>query len=360
MTRLQWSALAKVAALAGLGTRATDPGGDDPGRARCADRGDPPSPPRQSRAGSAQRRPVRRADHLVPSRLLDAAAPQDDTRPLGRAGRGVGVGVAPAGGHTDRLYRSDAPVAAASTMVRVEGVLREFACWLARHAPEVELRRRPAPSPHRGLQAAPGRPALGPRRALSKTQPGRAPRRAARLLRTAHRVGRRRRPRRGAGLRRRPAAARRAAAAVPRRRRVHQAAAGRPRRPRPVHPPDRGVPGPHRAAQRRIPRPHRRLGRADRRRLLAARAARQAAHRPIHPAAPPAQRARSTTGSPAGPPACAALPVHRARPAHQPGPRRPGRRQDRPGRRDRARQPAPAPAHAGHPGDQPGHVASRR
>jgi len=37
------------------------------------------------------------------------------------------------------------------------------------------------------------------------------------------------------------------------------------------------------------------------------------------------------------------------------GPRRPGRRQSRPRRRNRPRQPAQAQAHAGHPGQQPGH-----
>ena len=39
----------------------------------------------------------------------------------------------------------------------------------------------------------------------------------------------------------------------------------------------------------------------------------------------------------------------------RPGPRRPGRRQSRPVRRHRTRQPAPAPSHAGDPGHQPGH-----
>jgi hypothetical protein len=61
---------------------------------------------------------------------------------------------------------------------------------------------------------------------------------------------------------------------------------GHPRPPRPVHPPRGGVPGPHRAAQGRVLRSDHRLRGADRLGLLAARAGRQAAHRPIHPAAP--------------------------------------------------------------------------
>lgn len=48
--------------------------------------------------------------------------------------------------------------------------------------------------------------------------------------------------------------------------------------------------GPHRPSQERVPRPHRRLRRADRRRVLAARPAREAAHRPLHPLGPAAQR----------------------------------------------------------------------
>ena len=75
---------------------------------------------------------------------------------------------------------------------------------------------------------------------------------------------------------------------------------------------------------------------------------------PLHPQLKDAAR-RLARGR--GRPASAALPVHRARPAHRAGPRRPGRGQSRPGRRDRPRQPAPPASHAGHPGHQPGHVA---
>lgn len=96
----------------------------------------------------------------------------------------------------------------ASTMVRVEGVVREFAGWLAVEAPEVgavaDLRR----AHIERLQAPPRRPALGPRRQADQDDAGRAPRLPAQLLGAAERVGGRRRPGRGARVRRRPAAPR--------------------------------------------------------------------------------------------------------------------------------------------------------
>ena len=304
VTRLQWSALAKVTALAGLAPDQVTQAVIDEGRQALT-------------AAIGRHRPGSHGPGALSAALfglqttlfhlgvLDAAPRK--TSPDRSAERAAQwQSAAPLLASTLAGYIAQVRLSLrASTMVRVEGVLREFACWLAGSAPEVALRRRPSPPPHRVLQAAPGRPAIGPRREPVQDQPRRAPRRPARLLRAAHRVGRRRRPRRRAGLLRRPAAPRRAAAPVPRRRRVHQAAAGHPRRPRPVRPPGRGIPGPHRPAQRRVPRPHRRLRRADRRRLLAARAARQAPHRPLHPAAPPAQRPPRHLARRTGPPACA-------------------------------------------------------
>ena len=119
-------------------------------------------------------------------------------------------------------------------------------------------------------------------------------------------MGRRRHPRPRAHVPRRPAAARRPAAPLPRRRRVHQVPAGRTRRRRPVRPTVRGVPGPHRPAQGRIPRPHSRFRRADRRRVLVARAARANCAPTATSRCIPNSRISSTPGSPPDPPACAA------------------------------------------------------
>ena len=73
-------------------------------------------------------------------------------------------------------------------------------------------------------------------------------------------------------------------------------------------PADRRTAGPHRDPPRRAARPHRRRRRPDRIRLLAADPDRQAAQRPLHPAAPTARSNCSTTGSPTtDPPACAPI-----------------------------------------------------
>ena len=91
---------------------------------------------------------------------------------------------------------------------------------------------------------------------------------------------------------------------------------------RPARPADRRVPRPHRHAQRRTARPHRRRRRPDRLRLLAAHPGRQAAQRPLHPAAPAAQDNCSTTGSPHRPDGLRTnAAVHRPRPT-DPAPRR--------------------------------------
>ena len=85
---------------------------DDRGRARSVGRRHRPSPARQPRPQGVERRAVRRADHPVPPRRARRPAAQDQPGPLGRAGRRVGVGAAPAGRHPHRLHRPDAAVAA--------------------------------------------------------------------------------------------------------------------------------------------------------------------------------------------------------------------------------------------------------
>ena len=91
-------------------------------------------------------------------------------------------------------------------------------------------------------------------------------------------------------------------------------------------------------------------------RLLAARAVGQAAQRPLHPPAPAAQRPPRRAGSPTAQPACAAATCSSntatasARTASTgPSPRSP----QRPGSDTSAPS---TQSHAGHPGDQPGHV----
>ena len=78
--------------------------------------------------------------------------------------------------------------------------------------------------------------------------------------------------------------------ALPRRRGGHQAPASVAGRPRSAVASHRGAVGPHRDPQERAARPHRRRCRPDRLRVLAADPRRQAPQRPLHPAAPPAQR----------------------------------------------------------------------
>ena len=329
MTRLQWSALAKVTALAGLTPEQATQAVIDEGRAALVAAIGRHRPDSHGPEG-AERGAVRRCRPPCSTSACSTPRPARPTATARPSGPPQWASTAPRlastlTGYIDQVRLSLRP----STMVRVEGVLREFACWLAATAPEVacvaDLRRRHIEAYKLHLAARPS--ARGG--TLTKTS-------------LAEHLGGLRTcferltewdgddvPGRGAGLRRRPAAARRTAAPLPRRRRVHQAAAGHPRRPRPVRAPGRGVPGPHRPAQGRVLGPHRRLRRADRRRLLAARARRQAPLRPLHPAAPTAQRpprrlARRSARQPAQP-----LPVRRARPTHRPGPRRPGRRQSR-------------------------------
>ena len=333
VTRLQWSALAKVAALAGLTPeRLTQPVIEAQRKALTA-------AITRHRPGSHGAKALSAAlfgaqTTLFHLGVLDTAPRK--TNPDRSAERAAAWAAVPPRlaatltGYIAQTRLSLRP----STMVRVEGVLREFACWLAVERPRGGLRRRPAPGTHRGLQAAPGHPALGPRRhALTKTS-------LAEHLGTLRTCFDRLTEWDGDDI---PARVLVFSGDLPLRddplpRFLDDAAftkllqAARADR-RPVRPTVRGVPRPHRPAQGRIPRSHRRFRRADRRRVLAARAARAScAPTATSPCIPQLKDLlddwlAARPSQPAQP-----LPVRRARPTHRRGPRRPGRRQ---GRRER-------------------------
>src|SRR5258708_16783079 len=90
-----------------------------------------------------------------------------------------------AGVHADRLHRPGAPVAAGLHHGPRRGRAARVRLLAGRQRPRGRLRRRPAPPPHRGLQAAPGRPALSPRRETAPDPPPPPPPRPARPPPTA-------------------------------------------------------------------------------------------------------------------------------------------------------------------------------
>ena len=145
VTRLQWSALAKVTALAGLGPGQVTQAVIDQGRQALT-------------AAIGRHRPASHGPKALSAALFGL---QTTLFHLGV------LGTAPRKTSPDRSAERAAQWASAppqlastlagdiaqvrlslraSTMVRVEGVLREFACWLAGNAPEVAcvagLRRR--------------------------------------------------------------------------------------------------------------------------------------------------------------------------------------------------------------------------
>ncbi len=145
VTRLQWSALAKVAALSGLRTEqltaATIQAGQDALAAAIG----------RHRPGSHGVKALSAAlfgaqTTLFHLGLLDT--PPRKTTPNRSAERvAAWTSVPPRLAATLTGYIAQTRLSLrASTMVRVEGVLREFACWLAQHAPDVgcvaDLRRR--------------------------------------------------------------------------------------------------------------------------------------------------------------------------------------------------------------------------
>ena len=204
VTRVQWSALAKVAALAGLTPeRLTQPVIDAQRKALTA-------AITRHRPGSHGTKALSAAlfgaqTTLFHLGLLDA--PPHKTNPDRSAQRAAAwASVPPRLASTLTGYIAQTRLSLRpSTMVRVEGVLREFAGWLAHNAPDVgcvaELRRTHIETYKLHLATRPSA--------------------------------------RGGTL--------------PRRRRIHQTAAGHPRRSRPVRAPVCGIPGAHRRTQRRIP-----------------------------------------------------------------------------------------------------------
>ena len=155
---------------------------------------------------------------------------------------------------------------------------------------------------------------------------------------------------------RRPAHRRQAAAAVPRRRRRGQAPARHAQRCRPAVSADRRIACPHRHPPRRTARADRRRCRPDRVRLLAAHPDRQAAQRPLHPAAPAAQTtARRLDHPPPTERVAYQSPSGRTQSTDQPPARRgcagPHRRR---GRYRQRHRPSTA-TYPGYPGGEPGH-----
>src|SRR5215471_2545513 len=145
VTRLQWSALAKVAALTGLAPRQLTQAAIDAGRdALTAAIG-------RHRPGSHGRGALSAAlfgaqTTLFHLGVLDAP-PRKTNRDHSAERTAAWASVPPRLAATLTSYIAQVRLSLrASTMVRVEAVLREFACWLAVHAPEADsvagLRRR--------------------------------------------------------------------------------------------------------------------------------------------------------------------------------------------------------------------------
>jgi integrase len=145
VTRLQWSALAKVAALAGLAPQQLTQAAIDAGRdALTAAIG-------RHRPGSHGRGALSAAlfgaqTTLFHLGVLDAP-PRKTNRDHSAERTAAWASVPPRLAATLTSYITQVRLSLrASTMVRVEAVLREFACWLTVHAPEADnvasLRRR--------------------------------------------------------------------------------------------------------------------------------------------------------------------------------------------------------------------------
>jgi integrase len=136
VTRLQWSALTKVSALAGLSPEQTTKAVIDEGRQALVD-------------AMGRHRPASHGPKALSAALFGAQTtlfhlgvldnpPRKTNRDRSAERAAEWASVAPRlaatlMGYIDQVRLSLRP----STMVRVEGVLREFASWLAAHAPEV-------------------------------------------------------------------------------------------------------------------------------------------------------------------------------------------------------------------------------
>ena len=145
VTRLQWSALVKVTALAGLGPEQATKAVIDNGREALV-------------AAISRHRPDSHGPKALSAALFGAqttlfhlgvldAAPRKTNRDRSAERAAEWASVPSRLATTLTGYIAQVRLSLrASTMVRVEGVLREFACWLAANAPEVasvaDLRRR--------------------------------------------------------------------------------------------------------------------------------------------------------------------------------------------------------------------------
>jgi len=145
VTRLQWSALAKVAALAGLAPQQLTQAAIDAGRDALT-------------AAIGRHRPGSHGCGALSAALFGAqttlfhlgvldAPPRKTNRDHSAERTAAWASVPPRLAATLTSYIAQVRLSLrASTMVRVEAVLREFACWLAVHAPEADsvagLRRR--------------------------------------------------------------------------------------------------------------------------------------------------------------------------------------------------------------------------
>ncbi|MGH3288845.1 MAG: tyrosine-type recombinase/integrase [Streptosporangiaceae bacterium] len=145
VTRLQWSALAKVAALAGLAPQQLTQNTIDAGREALT-------------AAIGRHRPGSHGPKALSAALFGAQTtlfhlgvldvpPRKANRDRSAQRGAEWASVPPRLAATLSDYIEQVRLSLrASTMVRVEGVLREFACWLSANAPEVgcvaDLRRR--------------------------------------------------------------------------------------------------------------------------------------------------------------------------------------------------------------------------
>ena len=135
VTRLQWSALAKVAALAGLAPRQLTQAAIDAGRDALT-------------AAIGRHRPGSHGPGALSAALFGAqttlfhlgvldAPPRKANRDHSAERTAAWASVPPRLAATLTSYIAQVRLSLrASTMVRVEAVLREFACWLTVHAPE--------------------------------------------------------------------------------------------------------------------------------------------------------------------------------------------------------------------------------
>ena len=135
---LQWWAVAKVAALAGVSPERLTKAQLDTGR-DAADRCDPPAAPdHPMRARPLTTTVARRRGDVVSRRRDRRPAAQT---PLGQVRRSrAAVGGGRRRGYARRSRDTSSRCASRcepATMVRVEAVLREFAVWLTAQAPEV-------------------------------------------------------------------------------------------------------------------------------------------------------------------------------------------------------------------------------